>query len=89
MCMKKRVLSLAGLVTVIIVAIATILISRVNDQRAIGEIAIKNVEAIANIETNTTINCVGTSGKCKFRCGMCGTEINSKGRLVGTHTCNQ
>lgn len=56
-----------------------------------SDLAIANVEALANGEsgTNTTWSCKGSANKCHAKCGLCGTEIGpSKGTLTGSHSCS-
>ncbi|MFI3261506.1 MAG: hypothetical protein R3Y26_01225 [Rikenellaceae bacterium] len=50
----------------------------------------KNIEALTNVETNTTWNCdASVKTKCSASCPSCGTKVSGTGALSGSHSCNQ
>ena len=61
-----------------------------NAQKAevLSDVAMANVEALAQTETNTTWRCSGFWGECYALCGSCNTQVGpSNGQLSGTHSC--
>lgn len=64
------------------------------DKRIESDLLIANIEALAEIETNTTWKCQGSVPKnnCSAYCGTCGTRVpasgKSDGSLSGSHSCH-
>lgn len=53
-----------------------------------SDFALENVEALSGADVSTSWNCVGVTGSCYKKCGVCGTEIKGKGNSTGNHSCS-
>ena len=87
--MKKNILKATLVAAFALIAGFNVYNSQKSD--VMSELALANVEALANGEsgTNTTWSCKGSANKCHAKCGLCGTEIGpSKGTLTGSHSCS-
>ena len=87
--MKKKTLKV--IITLSLITAAAVGInSKITKEDTSFSLLIDRIEASANAagETNTSWRCVGNSKKCEATCGKCGTNVNSKGSLTGSHSCN-
>lgn len=53
-----------------------------------SDLAMANVEALAQSEATTSWTCDGWWGDCSAFCGTCSTKIEGDGSLKGTHSCS-
>ena len=87
--MKKKTLKV--IVTLSLITAAAVGInSKITKEDTSFSLLIDQIEASANAagETTTSWRCVGSSKKCEATCGECGTTVNGKGNLTGSHSCN-
>jgi hypothetical protein len=74
--------------------IATITIAGWNYQQnkevELSDLAMENVEALANGESESNLDCEGLLGICSFECDKCGADWTAIGSTMkGSHTCQQ
>ena len=84
--MKKILFSVA--------VIATVAIAGWNYQQNkevdLSDLAMENVEALANGESESNLDCEGLLGICSFECDKCGADWTAIGSTMkGSHTCQQ
>ena len=84
--MKKILFSVA--------VIATVAIAGWNYQQnkevELSDLAMENVEALANGESESNRDCEGLLGICSFECDKCGADWTAIGSTMkGSHTCQQ
>ena len=74
--------------------IATVAIAGWNYQQnkevELSDQAMENVEALANGESESNLDCEGLLGICSFECDKCGADWTAIGSTMkGSHTCQQ
>lgn len=74
--------------------IATVTIAGWNYQQnkevELSDLAMENVEALANGESESNLDCEGLLGICSFECDKCGADWTAIGSTMkGSHTCQQ
>ena len=74
--------------------IATITIAGWNYQQnkevELSDLAMENVETLANGESESNLDCEGLLGICSFECDKCGADWTAIGSTMkGSHTCQQ
>ena len=84
--MKKYIISM--------MAVATVTIAGWNYQQnkeiELSDLAMENVEALANGESESNLDCEGLLGICSFECDKCGADWTAIGSTMkGSHTCQQ
>ena len=84
--MKKYIISM--------MAVATVAIAGWNYQQnkevELSDLAMENVEALANGESESNLDCEGLLGICSFECDKCGADWTAIGSTMkGSHTCQQ
>lgn len=84
--MRKK--KLFNLFLVGMVALLAILTVNIKDNSEM-KFSLNHVEAYASDSegSETSWRCTG-SGKCYAHCGECGTTIDGKGDLSGSHSCD-
>ena len=84
--MKKNIIKVA--LVAVVGLIAGINVFNAQKAEVLSDVAMANVEALAQTETNTTWRCSGFWGDCYALCGSCNTQVGpSNGELSGTHSC--
>ena len=77
------------------IAIATILLTgytayNAHNKQETTNLLLANVEALADNESDTDMNCEGILGICKFNCPYCSFSWSAIGsHIVGSHKCSQ
>ena len=77
-----------------VAVIATVTIAGCNYQQnkevELSDLAMENVEALANGESESNLDCEGLLGICSFECDKCGADWTAIGSTMkGSHTCQQ
>ena len=61
-----------------------------NKEVELSDLAMENVEALANGESESNLDCEGLLGICSFECDKCGADWTAIGSTMkGSHTCQQ
>lgn len=85
--MKKKNYLLAALVATAVTGTYGA-INTTKCDKDLSSLELANIEALSVTESVTTWSCIGANDKpCGIKCGICGTEINSTGTLIGSHSC--
>lgn len=86
MKVKKRIL---GLLVILSLAIITGVKMNIVKNSAM-ELVWMNIEALADVESESDLDCKGWFGWCSYTCPKCGVGFSALGdHMVGTHKCNQ
>lgn len=82
--MKK----LFSIITIVTVAATGWNYNQSQNEVELSSLALANVEALANNESSSTLQCDGLLGRCSFKCSKCGTDWWAIGSTQkGTHNC--
>ena len=85
--MKTKILKYVFVVAIAMVG--GINVFNAQKSEPLSDVALANVEALAQSETNTTWMCSGFWGDCYAICGACKTQVGpSNGQISGSYSCN-
>jgi len=86
--MNKKVLKVAFVAAVALVS--GINVFNAQKSEVLSDIVLANVEALADNESDSELDCEGLLGYCSYDCPSCGVSWWALGsKLVGHHVCSR
>lgn len=86
--MRKKILGATFVVAMAATAGYNMYVNQAKSK--MSDMALANVEALANNESESNLDCEGLLGICSMDCEDCGFSWWAFGsKLVGTHNCSQ
>lgn len=63
---------------------------QIKQNEEFSDLVLENMEALADNESESELDCDGWLGICSFKCDKCGTDWSAIGStMLGEHTCKQ
>jgi hypothetical protein len=87
---KKKWMAVIAAVIIGVSAYSGYSTYQAHNQNLESDLLLANIEVLAEIETETSWSCdASSSGPCKASCGVCFTQIEGTGKVIGTHSCTR